>query len=103
MINKNDIYIKAAASAKIGTSESNLETNTVYWDSITKCILELPDDFEPVYGDGINFYSQGENRGKITALIEKTTVDGIPFNDKFQITTAKKTTLNMWNVFVVQK
>ncbi|WP_367752014.1 PAS domain S-box protein [Flavobacterium sp. WC2430] len=89
MTNKHDIYIKAAESAKIGIWESNLESNSVYWDSITKCILEVPEDFQPINGDGIKFYSPGENRERIVALIEKAISDGISFNDKFQITTAK--------------
>ena len=89
MTNKHDIYIKAAEAAKIGIWESNLETNSIYWDSITKCILEVPEDFQPVYGDGINFFSQGKTRERVRALIEKAKVDGFSFNDKFQITTAK--------------
>lgn len=89
MKNNQDIYIKAAEAAKIGIWESNLETNSIYWDSITKCILEVAEEFQPVYGDGINFYSPGKNREKITALLEKAIKTGSPFNDKFQITTAK--------------
>ena len=87
--NMHDIYNKAAESAKIGIWESNLETNTIYWDSITKRILELPEDFQPVKGDGIRFYSEGKDRERITTLIEKALTEGESFNEKFQIITAK--------------
>lgn len=86
---KHKIYIEAAETAKIGIWESNLETDTVYWDSITKCILEVPKDFVPINGSGINFYTEGKNREKIRSLIQKATDHGISFIDKFQITTAK--------------
>lgn len=89
MTNKQQIYIEAAETAKIGIWESNLETDAIYWDSITKCILEVPEDFVPVYGSGINFYTEGENREKIRKLIERAINEGISFMDKFQITTAK--------------
>ncbi|MFV8359774.1 PAS domain S-box protein [Flavobacterium sp. LS1P3] len=89
MIDKLELYFKAAQSAKIGIWKMNLQTNDVFWDAVTKCILEVPEDFEPVNGNGINFYTEGENRDRIKVLIEKAINEGISFNDKFQITTAK--------------
>jgi PAS domain S-box-containing protein len=89
MTNKHQIYIEAAETAKIGIWESNLETDTVYWNSVTKCILEVSEDFVPIYGSGINFYTEGENREKIRSLIQRATDHGTSFVDKFQITTAK--------------
>ncbi|MFQ3173416.1 MAG: hypothetical protein ACI8W0_000506, partial [Flavobacterium sp.] len=73
MTNKHQIYIEAAETAKIGIWESNLETDTVYWNSVTKCILEVSEDFVPIYGSGINFYTEGENREKIRSLIQRAT------------------------------
>ena len=89
MTNKLELYFKAAQSAKIGIWKMNLETNHLFWDAVTKCILEVPEDFEPDNGSGINFYTIGENRDRIKSLIERAIHEGIPFNDKFQITTAK--------------
>ena len=40
-------------------------------------------------GNGINFYTEGENRDKIKKHIETAISEGISFEDKFQITTAK--------------
>ncbi|MDI6050983.1 MULTISPECIES: PAS domain-containing sensor histidine kinase [unclassified Flavobacterium] len=89
MIDKLELYFKAAQSAKIGIWKMNLQTNEVYWDAVTKCILEVPEDFEPVNGNGISFYTEGENRDRIKVLIERAINEGISFDDKFQITTAK--------------
>ena len=89
MTDKLDLYFKAAQSAKIGIWKMNLLTNHIFWDAVTKCILEVSDDFEPVIGSGINFYTEGENRDRIKSLIESAIQDGISFDDKFQITTAK--------------
>lgn len=89
MTNKLELYFKAAQSAKIGIWKMNILTNEVFWDAVTKCILEVPEDFEPTNGSGINFYSQGENRDRIKLLVESAINEGVSFNDKFQITTAK--------------
>lgn len=89
MTDKLDHYFKAAQSAKIGIWKMNLLTDHVFWDAVTKCILEVPDDYEPVNGSGINFYTAGENRDRIKSRIESAIHEGISFDDKFQITTAK--------------
>lgn len=89
MTNKLELYSKAAESAKIGIWQMNVITSDIVWDEVTKYIHEVPENFEPVYDNSINFYSQGENRNRITALVERAVNEGIPFNDKFQITTAK--------------
>nr|WP_315211044.1 PAS domain S-box protein [uncultured Flavobacterium sp.] len=89
MTDKLKLYFKAAQSAKIGIWKMNVQTNAVYWDAVTKYILEVPEDFEPVNGNGISFYTEGENRDRIKALIERSINEGISFDDKFQIITAK--------------
>jgi PAS domain S-box-containing protein len=89
MTNKLELYFKAAQSAKIGIWKLNLKTNQVFWDAVTKCILEVPEDFIPVQGSGITFYTAGEHKDKIEYLLEKAITLGISFEDTFQITTAK--------------
>lgn len=89
MIDKLELYFKAAQSAKIGIWKMNLQTNDIFWDAVTKCILEVPEDFKPVNGDGISFYTEGENRDRIKFLIDRAINEGVSFDDKFQITTAK--------------
>ncbi|MBG6111141.1 PAS domain S-box-containing protein [Flavobacterium sp. CG_9.10] len=89
MIDKLELYFKAAQSAKIGIWKMNLQTEDVFWDAVTKHILEVPEDFNPVNGSGIKFYTEGENRDKMMTLINRAITDGISFEDKFQITTGK--------------
>lgn len=89
MKDKLELYFKAAKSAKIGIWKMNVETRRVTCDAVTKYILEVPEDFKPVNGNEINFYTEGENRNRIKMLIERAVNEGISFDEKFQITTAK--------------
>lgn len=89
MKNKLKLYFNAAQSAKIGIWELNLKKSSVYWDAVTRCILEVPEDFIPALGSAITFYTEGENRDRIKFFLDQAINEGIPFSDKFQITTAK--------------
>ena len=48
MTDKLELYFKAAQSAKIGIWKLDLHTNHVFWDTVTKSILEVSEDFEPI-------------------------------------------------------
>ena len=89
MKEKLDLYIKAAQSTKIGIWKIDLQTNDVFWDAVAKCIYEVPIDYEPKIDTTVNFYTLGKNRDRIKALIERSINEGIPFDSKFQILTAK--------------
>lgn len=89
MKNKLEHYFKAAKSAKIGIWEVDLEKKTVYWDEVTRFIHEVADDFIPTIENGVSFYAEGDDRNKISSLVLKAIIDGIPFADKFKIKTAK--------------
>ena len=89
MTNKLERYSKVAQSIKIGSWELNLETGVLYWGTVMRSIHEVPDDFIPKIESVINFYTEGENRDKIKLLTERAILEGIPFNGKFQIITAK--------------
>jgi hypothetical protein len=39
MIEQHDIYVKAAASAKIGIWKIDIKANAIYWDAVTKSSL----------------------------------------------------------------
>ena len=91
MTDKLELYFKAAQPAKIGIWKMNLLTNHIFWDAVTKCILEVSDDFEPSLSSAINFYTEGENRDRIKSHMNAAISKGIPFDDKFQITTTKNT------------
>ena len=89
MKEKLNLYIKAAQSAKIGIWKINLLTNAVFWDAVTKCIHEVPIDYDPKHDTAVNFYALGENRDRVKLLMDKAVNEGISFESKFQIITAK--------------
>ena len=82
-------YFKAAQSAKIGIWKFIIKTNKIHWDSVTKCIYEVPDDFEPTFYNTINFYAQDENRDRLNKRLDIAISERIGFEDKFQIITLK--------------
>lgn len=89
MTNKHEIYINAAETANIGIWEVNIETNQVYWDIVTKSILEVPENFIPYRGYANHFFPEGAVRDRYQMLIKRAKEEGISFEEKFQIITAK--------------
>ncbi|MFE3867929.1 PAS domain S-box protein [Flavobacterium sp. LS2P90] len=89
MTNKHEIYINAAETAKIGIWEVNIETDQVYWDIVTKSILEVPEHFTPFKGYADHFFPEGAIRDRYKMLIKRAKEGGISFEEKFQIITAK--------------
>ncbi len=89
MTNKHEIYINAAETAKIGIWEVNIETDQVYWDIVTKSILEVPENFKPYKGYATHFFPEGAIRDRYQMLIKRAKEEGISFEEKFQIITAK--------------
>jgi hypothetical protein len=63
--------VKAASSAKIGIWKIDIKANAVYWDAVTKSILEVSKDFETIRGHAINFFSAGEIRMRFEIIIKK--------------------------------
>jgi two-component system, sensor histidine kinase and response regulator len=74
---------------RIGAYEWDLIKNKFYWSTMTKEIHEVPSDFQPNLETVINFYREGKSRYKITQSIKKAKEKGIPWDDEFQIITAK--------------
>ncbi|MFN7099354.1 MAG: PAS domain S-box protein [Flavobacterium sp.] len=89
MTDKLELYFKAAQSAKIGIWIMNLDTDTLFWDSVTKKILEVPEEYQPIIGGGLSFYPEGDNRDRISNHLKNAIENGIPFTDKFKVITAK--------------
>ena len=89
MNDTHDIYLKAAKSAKIGIWQIDLKDNKIYWDTVVRQILEVKDDYIPVLGDGLRFYTEGQSRDRIQNYLAAALNDGISFNDKFEIFTER--------------
>ena len=88
MINHLELYFKAAQSAKIGIWEINLVNHVLYWDTVTKYIHEVSDDYIPTIENSFTFYSENE-RTRVKNTLNKAINEGTAFNEKFQIITAK--------------
>lgn len=90
MINKKEIYFKTAETLKIGVWDINLKNHSILWDSKTKEIFEVSENFIPNNKNTLAFLNR-KNLIHFKALIKKATDNKLPIHGKFQIITAKKT------------
>jgi PAS domain S-box-containing protein len=75
--------------ARVGGWEWDVTKDRVIWTPVTRLIHEVSEDFNPSPDDGVNFYTEGESRDKITQALKCAIEDGVPWNVDVQITTAK--------------
>ncbi len=80
--------------ARVGGWELNLIDNTLFWSDVTKEIHGVPLDFQPSLDMAIGFYKAGENRTRITALINKLIETGEQFDEDFII--VSKNNIEIW-------
>ena len=73
---------------KTGGWDLDVKTMVSKWTDETYRIHELPLDAETNAEEGINFYIE-EDQPRISKYVEDCITKGIPFNDEFQIITAK--------------
>ncbi|HBQ58552.1 MAG TPA: hypothetical protein DD671_02725, partial [Balneolaceae bacterium] len=83
---------KVYQMAKIGNWEVDLVNNTLYWSDVVKDTFETESDFNPDIETAINFYTEGEDRKKITQALEEAQINGESYDLELQITTAKDNT-----------
>jgi len=74
--------------AKVGGWEVDLESNTVYWSSITKEIHGVEENFNPSIETAIHFYKEGNHRNIITHAVQSAIEYGLPFDIEVQIINA---------------
>ncbi|MBT8178547.1 MAG: PAS domain-containing protein, partial [Eudoraea sp.] len=84
-----ELISRAMDVARIGGWEVDLVNNTIYWSKVTKEIHEVPQDYVPDLEKGINFYKEGKDRDKITALVSDAIANGSPWDTELRIVTAK--------------
>lgn len=75
--------------ARIGVWEVDLQNNTIFWSDITREIHEVAPDYIPDLETSISFYKEGSNRTKIAEYVQEAIHTGKPYDDEFQIVTAK--------------
>ena len=78
----------AGQTAKFGGWSVKLGENRVTWSDEVASIHEMPAGYSPSLKEGINFYP-GEYRDKITKAVNSCIENGIPYDEKLQIVTAK--------------
>jgi len=83
------LFEKLQSVANIGTWEVDLKTNTLVWSSQTRKIHEVPDDFLPTLDNAISFYKEGEDRERITEIVNHAIVTGEPWSSVLTLVTAK--------------
>lgn len=74
--------------ARIGAWEYYVETQNLFWDSITKSIHEVPDEYIPLLENGINFYKPGKSRDIISKVFTEALTLGKPYDIELQLITA---------------
>lgn len=90
MINKQEIYINTSEIADIGIWDINLKTNRIFWNTTTKTLFEVSEDFIPNFKNSLIFFNR-KNLILFKTLINKAIENKIPIYGKFQIITANKT------------
>jgi PAS domain S-box-containing protein len=65
--------------ARIGAWEMDVVNKKIYWSTVTKIIHGVPENYEPVFTEAINFYT-AEDRCKIKSGIEIALKQGKPFD-----------------------
>lgn len=80
--------------ARIGSWQADLESQKLYWSTVTREIHGMPADFEPDLLTGINFYKAGESREEIGKAVNKAIETGESWDLELQIVNAKGE--NVW-------
>ena len=91
MARQQNILEQMGQLAGVGAWEVDPISEKVYWSAVTKKIHDVDADFEPVLATGINFYKEGENRERITQLLNRVIKQGGHFSGEFEIVTQKGT------------
>jgi PAS domain S-box-containing protein len=75
--------------ARVGAWQLTVDTNKIYWSSITKEIHEVDNDFIPDLDKDIHFYKEGESRDKVIKAYNDAIENGTPWDMELQMITAK--------------
>ncbi len=73
----------------IGGWDYHIKSQKLIYTRVLKEIIEVPLDFEPTLEFGIGLYKEGENRERVSRLLEDSMKNGSSFDEEFLIITAK--------------
>ena len=79
-------YRETAEMTSTGGWYLDVNTNSVYWDNVTKKILDCPMDYEPNPEDKMRFYAP-EHHEKVASMFKKCSKFGIPFKVEIKMCT----------------
>ena len=79
-------YRETAEMTSTGGWYLDVNTNAVYWDNVTKKILDCPMDYEPNPEDKMRFYAP-EHHEKVAGMFKKCSKFGIPFKVEIKMCT----------------
>lgn len=90
MKNNGEFYIKTAQTFEIGIWDINLKTNSIFWDTKTKELFEVPENFIPNFKNSLAFFNR-KNLIIFKTLINNAIKNKVPIYGKLQIITVNKT------------
>ena len=79
-------YRETAEMTSTGGWYLDVNTDSVYWDNVTKKILDCPMDHEPRPEDKMRFYAE-EHHEKVQSMFKKCSKFGIPFKVEIKMRT----------------
>ncbi len=85
-----DLLDQANQLAQIGGWEYDLETEKIYWSSITRSIHEVEGDYNPSLKEALDFYKKGESRNKLLEAIDRAVQEHDKWDLECIIITANK-------------
>ena len=75
--------------ARVGGWELDRITRNLYWSEVTAEIHEVDDDYKPKPETALDFIKESEFSEKMKMLVAEAVGQGKPFDEEFQIITAK--------------
>ena len=74
-----------------GGWELDLISDKLFWTQETKNIHEVSSDFKPTQENALTFYVNENSRARVTECFDRIKESGVPFDERFEIISAKGT------------
>ncbi|MCR9065931.1 MAG: PAS domain S-box protein [Cytophagales bacterium] len=90
---KNELFYEKALLeetnrvAQVGGWELDIKSNRLFWTSLTREIHEVDEDYKVELETAIDFYPEGEDRDRITKLVDNAIQLNLPYDTELQIIT----------------
>jgi len=83
-----DLLERSNETASIGYWEVDLDKNEVFWSKVTKKIHEVPEDYELLFDEAVNFFPLGKHRDVILNSFKEAVENGKNYDIELEIITA---------------